>query len=261
MTPKSILLILLAFLIAFATTVTDAATYDKENRLTLSAAGITTFEADCGAGFLKIKGVEGLDKIEVDAKLVVKGIDQDEIDDFMKDRVTLTLKKRGSKAVLTSKVESGGFSSLFGSKHARIDLTVRVPKKMALDIDDGSGSIVIAGIDGALNLDDGSGGIEMEDIAGNVEIDDGSGSIIVENIGGSLEIEDGSGSIKVVKVAGDVSLDDSSGSISVYEVKGSVVVDDGSGGILIDGVDKDVNIKRAGSGGVTIRNVKGKVRR
>jgi DUF4097 and DUF4098 domain-containing protein YvlB len=255
---KSVLLILLIVLLVFAAT---AETVEKEKRLTLTAEGIESIRIDCGSGYLKIKGVEGLKQIEVEASLVVKGIDDDEIEGFMKDRVTLKLEKRGSKAKLTSKVDSGGFSSLFRSRHAHIDLEVRVPKKMDLDIDDGSGYIKISDIGGNIQLDDGSGSIEVRDVEGNVEIDDGSGSIDLENIGGNVKVEDGSGSIELDKAGGDVSIDDNSGSISVYRVKGSVEVDDGSGGIVIDGVDKDVYIKRAGSGSLSIRNVKGKVSR
>jgi hypothetical protein len=39
------------------------------------------------------------------------------------------------------------------------------------------------------------------------------------------------------------------------------VIDDGSGDIVIDGVEKDVTFKEVGSGGLKIRNVKGKVKK
>jgi len=234
---------------------------EKEFKLNLQAEGIKTFEIDCGSGYLKIRGAEDLDRIEVTANLVVKGIDEDEIKEFKADHVTLTLGKKRGKAVLISKIESDILSSIFKSKSARIDLDIRIPKKLALDIDDGSGLIEISDVNAAVELEDGSGSIEMENIGAAVAIDDGSGSIELENINGDLEIEDGSGSIKVTDIAGNVDIDDSSGTIEVFEIKGTVEVEDGSGGILIDGVEKDVDIKRAGSGSVTIRNVKGTVKR
>ena len=234
---------------------------EKEFKLNLQAGGIKTFEIDCGSGYLKIKGEEGLKQIEVTANLVVKGIDEDKIKEFKEDHVTLTLAKKRGKAVLVSKIESGVLSSIFKSKSARIDLDIRVPKKMVLDVDDGSGLIEISDVNAAVELEDGSGSIEMENIGGAVTIDDGSGSIVLDNINGNLAIEDGSGSIKVTGAAGNVDIDDNSGTIEVFEIKGSVTVEDGSGSILINGVEKNVNIKRAGSGSVTIRNVKGTVKR
>jgi hypothetical protein len=234
---------------------------EKPLALNLEAEGIKTVEIECGSGYLKIKGVEGLNRIEVDATLVVKGIDEDEIEEFKKDNVELSLEKRGGKAVLLSKIKSGfSVSGLFKHKEARINLDLRVPKNLDLDIEDGSGLIEISAVNGSVELEDGSGSILMTDIGGNVSIEDGSGSTVVENIGGNFKINDGSGGIKVTKVDGDVSVDDSSGTISIYQVKGSVEVEDGSGGIIIDGVDKDVWIKGAGSGSLTIRNVSGKVR-
>jgi hypothetical protein len=258
MKTKSLLLILL---LLFAFTAANAATVDKTKKLSLMAKGIETLEVDCGSGYLKIKGVDGLKEIQVKATIVIKGIDEDEIDELIKDSVKLKLSQRGSRAVLVSKFESGIFKSLFGRKSGLINLDVRVPKKMALDIDDGSGFIEIYNIDGDLDMDDGSGSLEINGVSGDVDIDDGSGSIEIENIGGNLNLDDGSGGIEVTKVGGDVDIDDSSGSMSVYDVKGSVVVSDGSGSILIDGVGQDVHIKRSGSGGLTIRNVSGKVRR
>ena len=235
---------------------------EKEFNLNLLAEGIKMFEIDCGAGYLRVKGVEGLEQIEVDAVLVTKGIDEEDLEEFKNKYVKLKLEQDGKKARLISEIKSGfSVSSLFKRKEACINLDVRVPKNLDLEIDDGSGSIEVSGINGNVEVDDGSGSIEIANIKGWVKIDDGSGSTTLENIGGKVNVNDGSGTIKITGVGGDVDVDDSSGTLSIYDIKGSVVVDDGSGGIVIDGVDKDVNIKSAGSGSLTIRNVKGKVKK
>jgi hypothetical protein len=241
----------------------DASSYqaEKEFNLNLQAEGIEMFEIDCGAGYLRVKGVEGLKQIEVEGTLVTKGIDEDDLEEFKNKYVRLKLEQDGKKARLISEIKSSSISSLFKRKEARINLDVRIPKNLDLEIDDGSGSIEVSGVNGNVEVDDGSGSIEIVNIKGWVNIDDGSGSTIVENIGGKVKINDGSGTVKITDVGGDVDVDDSSGTVSIYNIQGSVVVDDGSGGIVIDGVDKDVYIKNSGSGGITIRNVKGKVRK
>ncbi|UCH96191.1 MAG: hypothetical protein JSV88_04860 [Candidatus Aminicenantes bacterium] len=255
------ILIVIVLIIAWFFTI-NAFSYqaEKEFNLNLQAEGIEMFEIDCGAGYLKVKGVEGLKQIEVDATLVTKGIDDDDLEEFKNKYVKLKLEQDGKKARLISEIKSGfSVSSLFKRKEARINLEVRIPKNLDLEIDDGSGSIEISDVNGNVKLDDGSGSIEVANIKGWVNIEDGSGTTIVENIGGKVTVNDGSGTVKITDVEGDVDVDDSSGTVSIYNIKGSVVVDDGSGGIVIDGVDKDVYIKSAGSGSLTIRNVKGKV--
>jgi hypothetical protein len=206
--------------------------------LTLPAEGIAKLEINCGAGFLKVQGVEGLKAIEVKAEIVARGVDEKDMAKFIRDHVRLTLEEKGNRAVLTSEVEDHSF---FFSREARIDLTVNVPSKMDLAVDDGSGAM------------------DIKDIFGNVSVEDGSGGILIQNVQGNLDIDDGSGEIEVTSVTGDVVIDDGSGSVTVKEVGGSVTVDDGSGEIDIDGVGKDLILKETGSGGLHFQNVKGRV--
>jgi len=225
----TILLLLAVSLFSFETTKT----------LTLPAEGLRELRIDSGAGSLKVSGVDSLTAIEVTAEICARGESNNDMDDFIKDHVELSLEKRGDRAVLVSGIE--GHFHLFFSGDARINLTVRVPKSLAIDIDDGSGEMTV------------------EDISADVSIEDGSGAIRVERVAGNLRIEDNSGELEVEEVGGDVSIDDGSGSIDVVNVKGSVTVDDGSGSIDIDRVGKDVIIEDSGSGGVHIGKVDGRV--
>lgn len=230
--------------------------------LTLPGAGCNSLSIDCGAGYLKVRGEDNLEKIEVMAVLEVRGIAESELPEFKKEYVELKLDKSGGRAVLIAKIESGfSLETLFHGHDARIDLEVRLPRRLALRVDDGSGDIEIRGIDGGLDLEDGSGDMQVTDIDGSVKIDDGSGDMQLAGLKGKVEIIDGSGDIELKDAGGDVYVEDGSGEIKLYNISGSVEIDDGSGGIDIDGVGKDVTIDEAGSGGVKIRNVKGKVRK
>jgi len=221
----------------FFSTIAIAGTYSKTEKMELAAKDVELIDIDCGAGFLKVRGVENSDKIEVTAEIEVQGISGDELEEFIKRHVTLTLEKSSKKAVLKSRVENG--SSYYTNAH--IDLTVKVPKQIKLNVNDGSGSIEVTGLSGNLDINDGSGSIEINEIAGNIRIDDGSGSINVRNVEGDISIDDGSGSMEIVRVSGEVT------------------VSDGSGSIYINDVSKDVNIIESGSGGLTVRNVQGAV--
>ncbi len=239
--------------------------YAAQNReaLTLAAAGLQSLDIDCGAGYLKVQGVDGLEQIEVSALLVVRGVADSELAEFKKEFVTLKLKKDMGRAVLIAKIGSDfSLAKLFsGVSEARIDLDIRVPRRLSLVIDDGSGDADIRDCDGNVKLEDGSGDTHLTNIGGQVDIEDGSGEIILNKINGMLQIDDGSGDIELDDAGNDVDIDDGSGQISLRRIRGSVKVDDGSGDIVIDGVEKDVTIDEAGSGDVEITNVKGKVRK
>lgn len=217
---------------------------ESRETLALPAGGLKALAIDCGAGALKVQGQEGLESVETVAMLRVRGAGEAELREFRKERVTLKLEKVGAKAVLTARIDdSFDLSKLFGGRDAVIDLDVRVPRRLDLDIEDGSGDVEVRAIDGAVELEDGSGDLFLSDLQGDVKIDDGSGDIELKDAGGAVTIEDGSGSIDLRGAMGPVS------------------VDDGSGDIVIDGVEKDVTIEEAGSGDLEIRNVKGKVRK
>jgi hypothetical protein len=235
----------------------------QRETLTLAAAGCQSLRIECGAGSLKVQGDDKLEQVEVSAVLTVNGIGAGELPGFKKEYVTLTLEKSGDRAVLTASIDSGHWlERLFDhGRDARIDLEVRLPRRLALDIDDGSGDLEIRGCDGGLRLEDGSGDARLADIKGKVRIEDGSGDLRLDAVAGDIEIEDGSGDIELKGAGGDVDISDGSGEIAVFQTLGSVTVDDGSGDIVIDGVEKNVTIDEAGSGEVSIRNVKGQVKK
>lgn len=235
---KKICLLLIVTVILLVFLASSALAFETDKTLTLAADGIKSLRIDCGAGRLEVTGSAGADKIEVQARIHATGHGDDEAR-FIADHVTLKIEKNGDLAVLTSHIDS--HRSFFSFGDTGIDVSVILPKTLALEIDDGSGEIVV------------------EDIGADVSIEDGSGEIRVSRIIGNLEIDDDSGEVEIREVSGDVSVDDGSGSIDIVQVGGRVRVDDGSGSIDIDGVGLDVEIVESGSGGVHISNVKGRV--
>lgn len=219
------------------------ADYSSTRTMELSAEGIDKLEISCGAGYLEVEGIEGMATIEVEAEIIIEGMKEKKAEAFVEENMELELEKHGKDARLTSRFEESGslFGHMFSSGSKLINLTVRMPKAMALNIDDGSGSIWIQNIEGDLNIDDGSGEIEIENIVGDIEIDDGSGMVRMTNITGDIEISDGSGEI------------------NVHKVDGSVVISDGSGDIYVSDVTHDVEVIDDGSGRCRIRNVDGEV--
>ena len=229
----------ITFFILFVFCVSLAFSFEKTERLSLSADGIDRLVIDCGSGFLHVTGEESLRSIEVEAEIIVKGKRDRDMKDYVEKNVRLELKKQGSRAVLISLFKNQFPNISF--RERVINLTVKVPNNMGLEVDDGSGEVRIAHINGNIQIDDGSGEINILDIHGDVGIDDGSGTIDVRDVTGSVTVDDGSGTIQV------------------RDIGENVKVSDGSGSIYIDGVAGDVIIKEEGSGSCNIKNVSGRV--
>ncbi|MCJ7679770.1 MAG: DUF4097 domain-containing protein [Candidatus Aminicenantes bacterium] len=230
---------------------------EETRQLSLDTDGIEMMVIECGAGDCRIEGVEGRDSIEVRARITVRGMSSRRSRQFIEEKVVLTLERNGSRAVLKSLFRP--HISLFSVGSKMIDLTILVPSRLDLDIDDSSGDMDLKNIDGSVVIDDSSGDITVRNVRGNVDIDDNSGDIVLEAVGGSVMIDDRSGTIELRDLGGRVNVDDSSGDIFIQTAVGDVTVSDSSGDITIDGVERDVIIKSDGSGDVDITNVRGRI--
>lgn len=239
------------------------ADYSETREMEVSAEDVEILRIDCGAGFLEIKGIEGLETIKVKAEIFLDDISGKRAEEIIEEYMILELTARGRSAKLISNFEQGNFlSNIFHSEGSKvIDLTVMVPAEIELRIDDGSGYIDIRDIEDDITIDDGSGDIICENIKGNLNIDDGSGSVELNDIMGDIDLDDGSGMTAIANVTGDVRIDDGSGNIDVRGINGNVIVDDGSGNIRIDEVTEDVRIIDDGSGHCSITNVDGDIDR
>ncbi|MDX1708090.1 MAG: hypothetical protein R3274_05780 [Desulfobacterales bacterium] len=228
---------------------------ERSKHLEMPIKDVKILQITCAAGFLELYGVDGAGRINVTATIKISGINRNEVADFTARHVQLSLKKRSHKAILESVFKDQNRMKA----DAKIDLIVSIPKHLAVQIDDGSGYILVSDLDADLKIVDGSGSISIRDIQGNVTVEDGSGKLHIADIKGNLEVKDGSGSMLVDQIKGNARLIDSSGQMTIKDIDGNLTIRDGSGGIEIINVTQNVLIKEAGSGNLEIDGVKGKV--
>ena len=217
----------------------DFSGHTEARDLQLSTDGINVFELDTGSGSLTIKGIPDADDIQVKALIRVDDDDEGKARRRIASDVTLTLVKSHDRAKLRAEFDN---TFWHGNQEGLIDLEIEMP----------------AGLN--LNVDDGSGSIEISDVMGDIEVDDGSGPIVIHDVG-NIRIDDGSGPINVAVAGGNVSIDDGSGEITVERVGGNVIIDDGSGKIDVSDVEHDLIIIDDGSGGLSVLNVRGSVKK
>jgi hypothetical protein len=207
--------------------------YTEDRDLELDTDGVSGLEIDAGGGSLVVTGVEDLHTILVTATINVPDEGADDAQEIIEKSLRLSLEKVRDAAHLKAFFEDKSWG--WGDSPT-VDLDVRVPHGLALNVDDGSGSMKIIDVRSDVTIDDGSGSLAVEG-ATSVAIDDGSGSVTVVGVSGDVEIEDGSGSITVKRVGGSVTIDDGSGSIDVEDVEHDlIIIDDGSGGLKASNV-------------------------
>ncbi|WP_037470845.1 DUF4097 family beta strand repeat-containing protein [Shewanella waksmanii] len=211
----------------------------KHQSLQLDATELEGLIATTGAGALNIQGVAGLNHVKLEADI------------YTRDGISpnLSLKRQGNQAIVVADFNDQSYSG----RSPYIDVTLRVPARFNMEIEDGSGSIDIDGVNANIAISDGSGSLSVTN-GNNLTINDGSGSIAVRDIQGEVSVDDGSGSMELVNIGGDVMINDGSGDLSVRDVAGKVTIDDGSGDIDINNAQA-LNIIDAGSGDVTVDNV------
>ena len=226
--------------------------YTAPRNAVVDAAGAKVVRVHALAGELKIRGRDGLTKVDV------HGTARASNEDYLRD-ITLTAERHGDVVDVRVDIPERTFVGI-GRFYRALDLDIDVPAGVALEVEDSSGDLEIADV-GALDLDDSSGDITLEHVGGTLRVEDSSGDMRIDGVKGDVSLRDSSGGIDVARVVGSVTVtEDSSGEIEMHDISGTVHIErDSSGGISVHDIGGDFVVDRDGSGGIDYRGVKGTV--
>lgn len=142
----------------------------------------------------------------------------------------------------------------FGLRSIHFEITV--PENCDVQLDNGSGRVIVQGTSGDIRLRTGSGGIEARDLSGQIALKTGSGGIKIDSVQGQVDVSTGSGGIESYALQGRISLKTGSGGIRMQRgfLVGSSHITTGSGGITFDGgLDPQGEVlMKTGSGGIVL---------
>ena len=248
---------LLAFLLVYqysAEASADFCKYEKEIDLTLDLSASDVLEITAGAGDLDIQGEAGIDEARIHGKVCVSK------EEWLDEAGIGTDTGKRAKIFVNLPDSDGGWS-LFGQSYALLDLTIKLPQDIALEVKDSSGDADFSNI-ASLTLQDSSGDIEIEHAMGAVSIKDSSGDIELTDVTGAVSVKDSSGDIEIEQVAGNLIIEaDSSGDIYASDIDGSVLVkQDSSGDIRVTRVTKDAIVEVDSSGDIVVADIGGDFR-
>lgn len=231
----------------------DDCAFRADRSIDVDAKGVSLLKLDTGAGDLVVEGVPGLAKIEVRGKACAS-------DDKSLAGIQLVQERQGATASVGTQIPDNSGLSLFESRYTYMDVHVRMPAGIRVELRDSSGDLEVSGLTNGLDLKDSSGDIKLTDLAGDVGVTDTSGDIEARRISGNFTvISDSSGDITVDDVKGNAVVEeDSSGDISLSHVEGDARVDrDSSGDINFADIGRDAVVGVDGSGDITADGVKG----
>jgi hypothetical protein len=226
--------------------------YSAPRNADINAAGLHSLMMRLGSSDLEIRGVAGLNRIEV------RGTACASKQEWLQG-LQITTGRSGDQATVDAehRTETSIFN-LFGDNYAYLKLQVRVPQALAVKIDSGSGDMQASGL-ASLDVETGSGDLIADGIAGPLVLQLGSGDVRASHVGSVNLRGTGSGDVRVDGVQGDVQADHSgSGDLNFSNVQGSVRVGStGSGDVTFTDIGRDAEVGSTGSGDVTANGVGG----
>lgn len=246
--------------------------YQEPRNLDIDVAGLHNLEFKLGSSDLRAEGVPGLKQIEVRGRACAS--EQDRLAGLSIDQ-----QRVGETVTLTTRQADHQTFSLFGSNYAYVDVDVRFPPELMLQVRTNSGDATVEKVS-SLDFTSHSGDLILHHASGAVVVDVHSGDVNVDDVG-SLEVRhSGSGDVNAHEVHGEVKVGHvgsgdlsfegvtkgvyvesiGSGDVTVNHAGASVVVDSiGSGDVNVQSVGGDLIVKSAGSSDIHHHDVKGRV--
>lgn len=243
-----VLVLLLSLAPAFATAHDCAFTAQRD--FDVDAAALKTLALDLSSNDVVVEGVPGLAKVEVRGKACAS-------EESRLAGLVIDQQRSGDRLTLTPRRPDQG-ANWVSSSYAYIDLTLRVPTSIAVDIKSGSGDVEVSGV-AALDYRAGSGDLKAHRIEGALVVKVGSGNVTGDRVG-SVDVRGtSSGDIQLRDVRGDASVASAgSGDLTFDEVGGKVTIGSvGSGDVEVSRTRGDVRIDSIGSGDVNVNVVGG----
>ncbi|MCX7745804.1 MAG: hypothetical protein N2645_02790 [Clostridia bacterium] len=225
----------------------------KKN-IILDTHGKDKFVIDSSRGNIKIiKGMSN--KIEVDANIIIKNNDEA----YAKTVADALIELNESDDLrLISKAEQYS-NNQNKIQNIRMNIIIKVPEKMNLEIANKFGDLNVEGIIAAAKINNAHGNVEVRYMGGDLSVENAYGNIKIDNIKGKTEINNQNGSTEVKRIGSSLLIRNAFGEVKVEDVKGNADVSNSNSPIYIKQVDGDVILDSEYSE-IVLSNIKGSVK-
>ena len=153
------------------------------------------------------------------------------------EEVKIVSEKRGSRLLI--RMDYGRFRNRSGWhddwNYTGI-LAVKLPARLALDLNADNGSIKVYGMDGDVDAFADNGSIAVDDCKSDVNVETDNGSVYIGAVGGRVDVQTDNGRVELEDTAGNVEARTDNGSIEAYladSMRGDVSLTTDNGSITL----------------------------
>ena len=191
------------------------------------------------------------DRITVDVAKTVVAANQEQADNLAKV-LTYSIVEEGGRYRVISTYNRDQNSSR--GRRFKTSLTVHVPTRSNLSVNNRNGSVEISGLTGDQNLTNAFGGVTLQNISGRVQIRNRNDRVIVEDITGATEIVNEFGNVEGRRINGSVGVRDRNATVELDEIKGDAKVSNAFGSTSAKNIQGSLSVDTR-NGGVDAVNV------
>ena len=137
------------------------------------------------------------------------------------DLVKLRIEPKGTGYIISTNREELDELKKEGLK---TNLSVWVPKSMALTLSNMYGPITVDKVAGNHKLTNGYGDVTMREVDGSVRVENKYGAVNLSGISGDCDIESKEGTIDLTDIGGKTQIDHGYGSVVLKKMKGAVIL-------------------------------------
>ncbi len=186
------------------TTPASAGDFRLEKRLPIAAGG--SFALTSEAGGIEVRGGEGSEAI-----IVITSSRED-----FSERYNVTFATPGPDRieVAIERKSRAGFSWFSNGNH-RSEVTVTLPKSVAVELSSSGGGVVVSDLLGKVRAESSGGGVEATHLGGGATLSSSGGGIDAADIAGDLEAGSSGGGVDIRDAHGAVVAESSGGAVSV----------------------------------------------
>ena len=168
------------------------------------------------------------DRIEVDVAKTIRAANEKEAGELA-NAFMYSIVEEGSRYRVISNYNRD--QNRVRGRRFQTSLTVKVPKRSNLTVNNRNGSVELSDIAGDQKVDNGFGLTTLKRIAGSVEIKSRNDTVAIEDITGPTTISNEFGNVEARRVAGKLEVNHRNGSVEVEAIKGDTRITNQFGSI------------------------------
>jgi hypothetical protein len=180
-----------------------------------------------------------VDRITVDVDKTVIAQNQDDATQRSKEFM-YSIKENGGTYQVISNLNRD--NNRVRGRRFKTSLTIKVPKKSAIRIDNRNGNVDLSGLTGDQRVTNSFGRVTLSRVSGAIYISNKNDNVVVEDITGNTEIHNEFANVEVRRVTGTLDLRHRNGGIEIDSVKGDTKVYNAFGGLSIDDIQGNLSI-------------------